>query len=155
MYFLCLQKVTFNNCLNGLENVGLNFEQFIFCQCDGQISRRRKSSVLFSQVLEKYEPEEIESPIPENENQEVRSYLFSSSPRMSIFSRMSEASFQSLGAKYQCILIICCLLMAFLIGVAVGAITVTTFLCSNSSVYQVKERKNEIFFQTKYISGSS
>ena len=121
--------------------VGLIFEQFIFCQSDGQLSKRRKSSVLFSPVLEKYEPEEIESPILENENQELRSYLFSSSFRMSIFSRMSEASFQSLGAKYQCSLIICCLLMAFLIGFSVGAITVKSFLCSNSSVFQVDERK--------------
>ena len=121
--------------------VRLILEQFIFCQINGQISRRRKSSVVFCPVLEKYEPEEIKLPILENENQELRSYLLSSSHRMSIFSRMSEASFQSLGAKYQCILVICSLIMAFLIGVAVGAITVKSFLCSNSSVYQVEERK--------------
>ena len=124
---------------NGLENAGLKFEQFIFCQNEGNISRRRKSSVLFSPVLETYEPEEIESTIPENENQEVRSYLFSYSPRMSIFSRMSEASFQALGAKYQCILVLCCLLMAFLIGVIVGAITVKSLLCHGPPNHQVKD----------------
>ena len=144
--------MTFNNKLNGLQNAGFKFEQFIFCQIEGRISRRRKSSVIFSPVLEQYEPEKNESQILENENQEVISYLLtSSSSRMSIFSRMSEASFQALGANHQCILVIYCLIMAFLMGVAVGAITVKTFLSSNSSVYQVKERQR-FFLETKYIS---
>ena len=139
--------MAFTNKLNGLQNAGCKFEQFISCQNEGNISRRRKSSVSFSRVLEQYEPEKNESPFLENENQEFTSYLFSSSPRMSMFSRMSEVSIQSLGAKYQCFLIICCLIMGFLIGVAVGAITVKSLLCNGSSLYQV----NIGFFFRDYL----
>ena len=120
-----------------------------FPQNEEKVSGRRKSSVLFNEVLHKYEPSENEQEFSgkENarkENGEKRSLLFSSSSRLSMFSRLSEVSFrsiysfQALSTKSQYFFLICLLLMVFLMGVIVGAIYVKGFLCNGPVQYKVK-----------------
>ena len=98
---------------------------------------RRKSTVLFSSVLEDYEKQENQSFVSEKEDLddhennivETRSYCYPSSHRMSIFSRISEISFQTLNHKYQCIFLMSAFLIIFLIGLFVGALAVKFFFC--------------------------
>ena len=130
------------------KNLGLLFGLIIlFLQNEERVSGRRKSSVLFNEVLKKYEPSENEQEISENgnakkQNGEKRSLLFPSSSRQSIFSRRSGVSyhsFQALSSKYQYFFLISLLLMVFLMGVIVGAIYVKGFLCNGHVQFQVSK----------------
>ena len=133
-----------------MKNLSLVCELIInFLQNEEKVSGRRKSSVLFNAVLQKYEPSENEQEFSEKENArkengEKRSFLFPSSSRLSIFSRLSGVSvysFQAMSTKSQYFFLICLLLMVFLMGVIVGAIYVKGFLCNGPVQYQVKTKK--------------
>ena len=59
----------------------------------------------------------------ENDTVEARSYYTQTSTRLSIFSRISEVSFQTLSSKYQFFILFCAFLMIFIIGFIFGIIT--------------------------------
>ena len=97
---------------------------------------RRKSSVAFSSVLLDYEKEEMnsnDSYKEEHVNQDgakAETYFFPSGARPSVFSRISEMSFQTLSTKYQYIFVMFSFLMIFFIGIVVGALSVKFVFCS-------------------------
>ena len=105
-------------------------------QREGKVSGRRKSSVAFSPALKKYEPVDNVMQTLDNESREWKPFQLSSS-RLSVFSRFSDVSFHRLNTKSKCIYILLLLMMVFFIGVAVGAMSAKSFLCTNSVELQV------------------
>ena len=105
---------------------------------------RRKSSVFFSNVLEKYDDPEDDH-FKSNESYEIkmigaetllkRSFFKATSSSASMFSRMSEYSFTSNGGLFKFFIISCSVLMIFLMGVIVGAMVLKqNFGCSAFSI---------------------
>ena len=91
--------------------------------------KRRKSSVLFSPVIENFElvdslPEMSDKNDNVNNDLESRSYYLPISSRLSIFSRISEISLQILSTKYQYFFLYSSFLMIFLMGIVIGALMV-------------------------------
>ena len=91
--------------------------------------KRRKSSVLFSPVIENFELVDNISEMSDNIDDvntdlESRSYYLPISSRLSIFSRMSEISLQILSTKYQYFFLCSSFLMIFLMGIVIGALMV-------------------------------
>ena len=88
--------------------------------------------------MEEYDKVETQSCVSdkedlENDTVEARSYYFPSSTRLSIFSRISEVSFQTLSSKYKLFILFCAFLMIFIIGFIFGIIT-AKFLIGSSHV---------------------
>ena len=91
--------------------------------------KRRKSYVLFSPVIENFELVDNISEMSDNIDDvntdlESRSYYMPTSNRLSIFSRMSEISLQTLSTKYQYFFLCSSFLMIFLMGIVIGALMV-------------------------------
>ena len=78
----------------------------VIYQFTGNYSERQKSSVSFSPYLDHHGPED--NPLTDDKKEiydkksfESNSYLFPSKARLSIFSRISEQSFQDLPNSYK------------------------------------------------------
>ena len=100
--------------------------------------KRRKSSVLFNPVLEDFEPVGVSTQSESTEKDLTSvSYHFNSTKRSSIFSRISEMSFQSISTKYQWFFLCCSCFIIFLMGVVIGALLVKVIVCFKSSKGQV------------------
>ena len=92
-------------------------------------TKRRKSSFLFSPVIEDFELVDNLSEMSDknddvNTDLESRSYYMPTSNSLSIFSRMSEISLQTLSTKYQYFFFCSFFLMIFLMGIVIGALMV-------------------------------
>ena len=114
----------------------------IFIQSMENYPKRRKSSVMFVPVVENLELLDNKSETSEMDvtnDLESRSYNFPSSNRLSIFSRMSEISLQTLSTKDQ-FFFLCSSFLIFLMGIVVCAVMVKIFLCLSSSQVQVTNK---------------
>ena len=88
--------------------------------------KRRNSSVSFNPVLEDFELVDLENQhetTEDDENNDLmsNSYKFSSSNRPSIFSRISERSFQRFSTTYRYNFLFWSLLVVFFSGLLLGA----------------------------------
>jgi hypothetical protein len=104
--------------------------------------KRRKSSVMFSPVVQNLELLDNKSETSEMDvtnDLESRSYNFPSSNRLSIFRRMSEISLQTLSTKDQ-FFFLCSSFLIFLMGIVVCAVMVKIFLSLSSSHVQVTNK---------------
>ena len=96
---------------------------------EGMDPERRKSSVVFNTVLKKYEPVENGTQTLEDEHFERREFQSPFSSRLSVFSRISDMSFDRLNAKNKCIFIVIIFLMMFFLGVAIGSMIAKSIFC--------------------------
>ena len=112
---------------------------------EGSASERRKSSVVFNKVLEKYEPVENRTQTLEYENIERREFQSTSSSRLSVFSTVSDMSFSRLNMKNKFIFVIIILIMMFFLGVAVGAMIAQSFFCIEDRSQQLHLHKAGYF----------